>query len=102
MNRIALAAAVAASLSCLAAVPAAAEQVTVAYGDLDVSTATGAQVLAQRFQAGVDTACARPDMRDVKAMVEFNACKGAAVASATQQLNEAGALFGAKQLVALN
>jgi len=102
MNRIALFAALAASLPCLAAAPAAAEQVTIAYGDLNVATPAGAQVLAQRFDAGVDAACARPDIRDVKAMVEFNACKSAAVTSATEQLNGAGALFGASQLVAQN
>lgn len=102
MNRIALFAAVAASLSCLAAAPAAAEQVTVAYSDLNVATAAGAQVLAQRFDAGVDAACARPDIRDVQAMADFTACKNAAVTSATQQLNNAGALYGASHLVALS
>jgi len=104
MNRIALAAAVAASLSCLAAAPAAADpvSVSVAYGDLDVATPAGAQALAQRFEAGVDTACARPDIRDVKAMTEFAACKSAAVSSATHQLNDAGVLFGASRLAALS
>lgn len=104
MNRIALSAALAVSLSTLAAVPAAAQDasVSVAYSDLDIATPAGAQALAQRFQAGVDAACARPDIRDVKAMAEFSACKSAAVTSATQQLNTAGALFGASRLVALN
>lgn len=103
MNRIALLAALAASLSSFAAVPAAAQDtsVNVAYGDLDIATAAGAQALAQRFEAGVDTACARPDMRDLKAMSEFSACKSAAISSATQQLNSAGALFGASRIVAL-
>ena len=104
MNRIALLAALAASLSTLTAVPAAAQDasVTVAYSDLDITSPAGAQTLAQRFEAGVDAVCARPDIRDVKAMSEFSACKTAAVSSATQQLNNAGALFGASRLVALN
>ena len=104
MNRFALAAALAASLSTFAftAAPAAAEDVsvTVAYGDLDLATPAGAQSLAGRFAAGVDTACARPDFRDLKAMTEFDACRSAAVASATQQLNTAGVLFGASRLAA--
>ena len=98
MNKIAFAAALAASLF---TVPAAAESVTVNYADLNVATPVGAQILAQRFDAAVDTACVRPDLRDIKAMAQFNACKDTAVASATQQLNDAGALTGASKL-ALN
>ena len=102
MTKLHLSAIVAVALSTFAAAPAAAEQVTVAYGDLDVSTAAGAQVLAQRFDAGADVACARPDIRDVKAMADFTACKDAAAASAAEQLNQAGALTGASKLLAVN
>ena len=91
MTKFAFAAAIAASLSCLAA-PAMAEgvSVNVAYGDLDISSPAGAQVFAQRLEAGVDTACARPDLRDVKSMSVFEACKSTAVADAAQQLSRAG------------
>ncbi len=101
MNRIALLAAAAASLSFLSAVPAAAQDVSVsvAYGDLDVASPGGAQILAQRVEAAVNTACARPDIRDLEAMTAFSACRSAAITSATEQLNTAGALFGASRLV---
>ena len=102
MTKLHFAAIVAVSLSTFAAAPAAAEQVTVDYGDLNVATPTGAQVLAQRFGAGVDAVCARPDIRDVKANAEFTACKDAATTSAAQQLKEAGALPGASKLFAAN
>lgn len=92
MTKFSLIAAVAASLTIVAA-PAMAEDFSVAvpYGDLDVATPAGAQLLAQRVDAGADSACARPDMRNLKAMVDFNACKSAAVAGAQQQLAAADA-----------
>ena len=102
MTKLHLAAIVAVSLSTFAAAPAAAEQVTVEYGDLNVATPAGAQVLAQRFDAGVEAVCGRPDIRDVKANVEYAACKDAAAASVAQQLNQAGALTGASKLLAAN
>jgi UrcA family protein len=102
MTKLQISAIVAVALSTFAAAPAAAEPVTIAYGDLNVTTEAGAQVLAQRFDAGVDTACARPDIRDVKANAEFAACRAEAVNSAAQQLNQAGALTGASKLLAVN
>lgn len=102
MTKLNLAAIIAVSLSTFAAAPAAAEQVTISYGDLNVATEAGAQVLAQRFDAGVDTACARPDIRDVKANADFAACKDAAASSVAQQLNQVGALTGASKLLASN
>ena len=100
MNKFAFVAALAASLCGFAATSASAQDVAIPYSALDVSTPAGAQALAERFAAGVDTACARPDIRDIKAMADFTACKDAAVISATQQLNNAGALLGAKEIVA--
>lgn len=91
MTKFAFAAAVAASLASLAA-PAVAQEATVkvAYGDLDMSSPAGAQIFAQRLDAGVDAACERPDLRDVKGMSVFEACKSSVVAEATQQLGRAG------------
>ena len=88
MTKLAIIAA--ASLSLFAAAPAAAHDVTVFYGDLDLATAAGAQTLANRVEAGAETACARPDNRDLKSMAEFTACKDAAIAAALQQLAEKG------------
>ena len=67
-----------------------------------VSTPFAAKTSSAVDCAGVDSACARPDMRDLKAMSEFSACKSAAISSAAQQLNSAGTLFGASRIVALN
>jgi UrcA family protein len=91
MTRFAINAALAASLSLLAVAPAAAEEFTVqiAYGDLDLATATGARTLAQR----VDGACVRPDSRDLKAISAWQACKDTARNSAMEQLNSKGVAF---------
>ena len=102
MTKLQISAIVAVALSTFAAAPAAAEQVTIGYGDLNVSTEAGAQVLAQRFDAGVDAACDRPDIRDVKGNAEFAACREAAANAVAQQLNQAGALTGASKLLAVN
>jgi UrcA family protein len=98
MNKFALAAALAASLG---AVPAAAETVTVGYADLNTANPVGAETLVKRLDNGADVACQRPDMRDLKAMVDFNSCKQEALASAADQLTRAGARVDVIQ-VALN
>jgi UrcA family protein len=98
MNRIALAAALAASL---VAVPAAAETVTVGFADLNTANPIGAEILAKRVENGADVACQRPDMRDLKATVDFNSCKQEALASAADQLTRAGARVDVIQ-IALN
>jgi UrcA family protein len=91
MTKLALSAAVAASLSLLAAVPAAAEdfQVQVSYGDLDLSSAAGAKTLAQRVQS----ACARPDIRDLQAVSSWLECKDNARNSTMEQLNSKNVAF---------
>ena len=88
MTKLALAAALAASL---VTVPAAAQSVTVAYADLNMANPVGAEILAKRIDNGAETACQRPDMRDLRATVEFQSCKQDALASATEQLSGAGA-----------
>jgi len=93
MNRIAiLAAAVAASASFVAAVPAAAAEarVEIYYGDLDTSSHAGVTALNQRVKAGVDRACERPDLRNVVANVTWEQCKNAARAQVAEQLARQG------------
>ena len=88
MKTFATLAAVAAAI---AAVPAAAQDtVEIYFGDLDVASATGTQVLGERVQVGADAVCARPDNRDLKGMLAWKECKEAAVTSAVEQLASKG------------
>lgn len=89
---IKFAAALAASLSFLAAVPAAAEDIVVHvdYSDLDVATAAGTEVLGKRIAADAESACARPDMRNLKGMLAFEQCKAGVVSNAAEQLAAKG------------
>lgn len=96
MTKLAFASAVAVALSSIAAAPAVAQdtqdsQVVVTYGDLDLGTPAGVQVLDARLQQGVKNACARPDIRNLKSMVAFEQCKDAAMLSANEQLARQGA-----------
>ena len=93
MNTLAIKALAAASLSLLAVVPAAAEEVhtTVRYDDLDIASPAGLQALVGRLQSGIKTVCARPDSRDLKAISAWHECKDAAMASAVEQLARKGA-----------
>ena len=92
MNKLAIASAVAVALSSIAAAPAVAQDtVAVTYGDLDLNTAAGAQVLDQRLEAGVKAVCDRPDIRDLKSMLAWEQCKDAAMTSANEQLARQGA-----------
>ena len=61
--------------------------VTVAFADLDVADPAGADALTLRIGAAVDKVCARPDMRNLKAMVAWEECKSAALAGALEQLS---------------
>jgi len=88
MKKIAIIAAVAAALSSVPAV--AQETVAVRYGDVDVASPAGTQVLANRIEAGAKNVCGRPDLRDIKATVAFQECKEAAVQSSIQQLASKG------------
>ena len=83
----ALCLAAAATLS--GAVPALAQtadavpSVTVKYGDLNVGSRAGAQVLLQRIEAAASTACGgAPDTRQLDRWALFEACRRSAVARA--------------------
>lgn len=96
MKAIAIKALAAASLSLLAVAPAAAQEVraTVHFSDLDIASPAGAEVLNARLLGTIESVCERPDMRDLKAMVAWEACKDAAMSSAVEQLAARGAAFG--------
>ncbi len=86
MNKFAIAAALAASL--LAATPAAAESfvVRIDYADLDLASAAGTRALGQRIAADAESACGRPDIRNLKGMAAFARCKDQVVSGAVEQL----------------
>jgi UrcA family protein len=74
------------------AAPAAAEDaitasVTVSYADLDVTAPADAAKLDQRIEAAAEDVCVKPDIRDLKAMASWQACKDGAVAGAQEQLS---------------
>jgi UrcA family protein len=96
MKTIAIQIFAAASLSLVIAAPAAAEQVqtTVTYGDLDVATPEGAHMLVERVQASVETVCARPETRELKALATWSECREAAMAGASEQLARQGVTIG--------
>lgn len=83
------------SVSGMAAVPASAEvaapvetvSVTVDYGDLNLQAPEGSAALDKRIDAAVADVCQKPDIRDIKAMAAWEACKADAKASALEQLS---------------
>lgn len=79
--------AAAATLSC--AIPALAQisdtvpSVTVKYGDLNIGSRPGAQMLLKRIEAAANTACGgAPDIRLLSQWAGFEACRRTAVARA--------------------
>ncbi len=79
--------AAAATLSC--AIPALAQisdtvpSVTVKFGDLNIGSPAGAQVLLRRIKAAANTACGgAPDIRLLSQWASFEACRRSAVARA--------------------
>ena len=93
-----------AALAVMVATPAAAVEpeavmVEVPYADLDLSAPAGAATLDARIDAAVEEVCARPDIRNLKAMTAWEACKESARLGAMEQLSvlapyEAMALAG--------
>jgi UrcA family protein len=80
----ALSLAAAAALSCAA--PALAQtsdsvrSVAVKYGDLNIGSPAGAQVLLKRIGAAANTACGgAPDIRELSRWPSFEACRRSAV-----------------------
>jgi UrcA family protein len=96
VKTIAIKALAAASLSLLAVAPAAAQEVqaTVHFGDLDLASAAGAEVLNARLLGSIKTVCARPDIRDLKAVAAWEECKDVAMSNALEQLAVKGASVG--------
>ena len=93
MKKLSIAAAISVALSSIAAAPAAAQdaQVAIHYGDLDLATPAGTEVLGERIEAGVNAVCDRPDIRNLKAMAAWEQCRDAALTSAADQLARQGA-----------
>ena len=99
---------IATSLSCLltsglAALPAAADsleplQVTVKFGDLDVSHPQGAAVLYLRIHAAAQHVCSPLDGRSLSAKMLSDACVKKAVADAVTTIDMPAlfAVYGAK------
>ena len=62
-------------------------EVVVNYGDLNVSTSEGAQILFTRVQTASAEVCGyQPTISDISAMQAFKACSGAAEARAIKTL----------------
>lgn len=101
MKITAIAAAMAASLSALAIAPAAAQEIQVAvpYGDINVASQAGSEILASRVRTAVDTACERPATRDLKMNAEWQNCRQAALESAASQLESKGVVAHAGNLI---
>ncbi len=88
MTKFALTAALAASLSFLAAAPAAAEGFTVriSYADLDLATKAGTEQLGKRIESNAELACGRT----FKGVAAVQSCKDQVVAGAMAQLAAKG------------
>ncbi|MBT2135518.1 UrcA family protein [Croceibacterium sp. LX-88] len=71
------------------ATPALAEEteVVVSYSDLDLTDAAGAAKLEQRVDAAAEQVCSKPDLRNIKGMVAFEACKTEAKTNALEQVS---------------
>jgi UrcA family protein len=93
MKKLSVAAVISVALSSIAVAPAAAQdaQVAIHYGDLDLATPAGTEVLGERIEAGVKAVCERPDIRVLKSMAAWEQCKDAALTSAAEQLARQGA-----------
>jgi UrcA family protein len=79
--------AAAATLSCAAPILArnsdTVPSVLVKYGDLNIGSPAGAQVLLRRIEAAANTACGgAPDIRQLNQWASFEACRRSAVARA--------------------
>jgi len=80
------------TLSCAAPVLArnsdTVPSVSVKYGDLNIRSPAGAQVLLRRIEAAADTACGgAPDIRQLNEWANFEACRSSAVARAVVEVD---------------
>ena len=57
--------------------------VSVKYGDLNIGSRAGAQVLLKRIEAAANTVCGgEPDIRQLDQLASFEACRRSAIARA--------------------
>jgi UrcA family protein len=77
-----------AALTAAIAAPAAADElsVTVAFGDLDLSTAAGKAALDERIEAAVEKVCSPTQRRDIRGWMAAEECKVLTLADAMEQL----------------
>jgi UrcA family protein len=68
--------------------------VAVKYADLDLTSPAGAETLDARVGNAVDKVCAKPDIREIKAMRAFEACQAEARDAAMEQLSVANPFDG--------
>ena len=85
------------ALSGMSAAPAAAEDevsVSVDFADLDLTSSAGSAALDRRIDAAVKEVCAKPDIRNLKAMTAWEECKASARIGALDQLSIASPYEG--------
>ena len=77
-----------AALAATIAAPAAAGEpsVTVAFGDLDLTTPAGKAALDKRIEAAVDKVCSLASRRDLAGWMAAEECKVLSLADAMEQL----------------
>jgi UrcA family protein len=74
--------------------PAEVATVEVKVADLDLTSAAGAEVLENRIEDAAEKVCAKPDVRNLKAMQAFELCQAGAVDAAFEQLSVANPFDG--------
>ena len=80
------------ALSGMGAAPAAAAaedevSVSVDFAGLDLTTSAGNAMLNRRVDAAIKDVCAKPDIRNLKAMTAWEECKASARIGALDQLS---------------
>ena len=72
-----------------AAAAAAEDEVSVSvdFDDLDLTASAGSAVLDRRIDAAIKEVCAKPDIRNLKAMTAWEECKASARIGALDQLS---------------
>jgi UrcA family protein len=61
--------------------------VVVDYADLDIASPAGSAVLDKRIEAAASAVCEKPDIRNLKQMEAWEACKATAKSDAFEQLS---------------
>jgi UrcA family protein len=68
--------------------------VAVSYADLDLAKPAGTQALQSRIDRALDKVCAKPDIREIKAMQDYEACQAKARGEAMSKLSLANPFDG--------